>query len=256
MADSVNNSPVVLITGAARRIGAQTARVFHQHGYRIIIHYHHSEADALALQKSLNEQRADSARVLRADLNDPVAVISMACDAIGFFQRLDVLVNNASTFYPTATGKTTEAHWHDLINTNAKAPLFLIQSLAPRLRETQGSIVNLTDMNADRGMAGFSVYTMAKAALKAMTKSLAKELAPEVRVNAVSPGAILWPEHLTDKASDPEKHAQEQARILAGIPMSRLGTMDDIANTVFFLAHDAHYMTGQTIRVDGGRALG
>jgi len=252
MVDSGNTSPVVLITGAARRIGAQTARVFHQRGYRVIIHYHHSETDALALQQALNVQRADSAHVLRADLNDPVAVISMACDAIGFFQRLDVLVNNASTFYPTPIGKTTEAHWHDLINTNAKAPLFLIQSLVPRLRETQGSIVNLTDMNADRGMAGFSAYTMAKAALKAMTKSLARELAPDIRINSVSPGAILWPDH----ANDPVQHADAQARILAGIPMGRLGTMDDIANTVFFLAHDAHYMTGQTIRVDGGRALG
>jgi pteridine reductase len=251
MINNKDNSPVVLITGAARRIGAQIARVFHQHGYRVIIHCHLSVGDALALQRELTEKRPGSAQVLPADLNDPNAVIAMACDAIGFYQRLDVLINNASTFYPTALGNTTEAHWHDLINTNAKAPLFLTQSLAPKLREAKGSIVNLTDMNADRGMSGFTAYTMAKAALKAMTKSLARELAPEVRVNSVSPGAILWPDH----ASDPVLHADAQARILAGIPMGRLGDIDDIANTVFFLAHEAYYMTGQTIRVDGGRAL-
>jgi pteridine reductase len=234
MTDSTDAAPVVLITGAARRIGAQTARVFHQHGYRVIVHYHHSQADAMVLQQTLNAQRPNSAQVLCADLNDPTAVVSMARDAIGFFQRLDVLINNASAFYPTPLGETTEAYWHDLINTNAKAPLFLIQSLAPKLREVQGSIVNLTDINADRGMSGFGAYTMAKAALKAMTKSLARELAPAVRVNAVSPGAILWPEHLSGNANDPMPHADAQARMLAGIPMGRLGSMDDIANTVFF----------------------
>jgi pteridine reductase len=251
---------VVLISGAAKRIGADIARVFSSRGYRVILHYHRSGAEAQALQLELQSQRhgtsprteqCASVQLLQADLNDPQAVSALARDALACFNRLDVLVNNASSFYATPLGSLEEKQWQDLMNTNARAALFLCQSLAPALRETGGSIVNLTDMNADRGMPGFSAYTMAKAALKAMTKSLARELAPEVRVNSVSPGAILWPEH----ASDPVQHAAEQARILAGIPVARLGSTTDIAEAVFFLANDAHYMTGQTIRVDGGRAL-
>jgi len=251
---------VVLITGAAKRIGAEIARVFSSRGYRVILHYHRSGAEAQALQLELQglqqgmsrqTEQSTRVRILQADLNDPLAVSALAHDALACFKRLDVLVNNASSFYATRLGSLEEKQWQDLLNTNARAALFLCQSLAPALRETGGSVVNLTDMNADRGMSGFSAYTMAKAALKAMTKSLARELAPEVRVNSVSPGAILWPEH----ASDPVQHAAEQARILAGIPAGRLGSTTDIAETVFFLANNAHYMTGQTIRVDGGRAL-
>jgi len=252
---ATENAPVVLITGAARRIGAATARVFHQNGYRVIIHYRHSATDALALQydlnKNLDKNRPHSATTLQADLDDPQAVLSLARDAMDCFGRIDVLVNNASAFFPTAVGSITQQQWDDLFNSNARAPLFLSQALTAALRESHGSIVNLTDMNADRGMEGFTPYTMAKAALQAMTRSLAKELAPEVRVNSVAPGAILWPEH-TNNAND---LAEQHARILAGIPAGRLGTEDDIANTVFFLAHEAHYITGENIRVDGGRAL-
>lgn len=244
--------PVVLITGAARRIGARTAEVFHEHGYRVLIHCHRSLTDAQALALRLNNQRGNSAFVLQADLNNASDIQALADTVLSQHTRLDVLVNNASSFYATPIATVTEQHWLDLMGSNAHAPLFLCKALAPRLRACGGSIVNLTDMNINRGMAGFSAYTMAKAALQAMTRSLARELAPAVRVNAVSPGAILWPEH----ASDPQAHAQQQAAILASIPMARLGSPDDIAQTVFFLAHQAHYVTGQTWRVDGGRGLG
>lgn len=243
---------VVLVTGAARRIGACIAQTFHRHGYRVLIHCHQSVAEARALAESLNHQQANSARVLCADLNHTAQTQQLAIDAIAAYGRLDVLVNNASRFYRTPVGHIEPPHWHDLMASNAQAPLFLSQSLAAELRRHHGSIVNLTDMNAERGMAEFVPYTMAKAALQAMTRSLARELAPEVRVNSVSPGAILWPEH----ASDPVQHAQQQAGILAGIPLGRLGTEQDIASAVFFLAHQAQYITGQTLNVDGGRILG
>ena len=243
---------VALITGAARRIGARTAEIFHQHGYRVLIHCHQSLADATALADKLNTLRSNSAFVLQADLNHADAVRALAEAVLSHHARLDVLVNNASSFYATPLASVSEQQWLDLMGSNAHAPLFLCQALAPRLRASGGCIVNLTDMNINRGMAGFSAYTMAKAALQAMTRSLARELAPDIRVNAVSPGAILWPDH----ASDPVAHATQQAAILAGIPMARLGTPDDIAQTVFFLAHHAHYVTGQTWRVDGGRGLG
>lgn len=243
--------PVVLITGAARRIGARTAEVFHQHGYHVVIHCHHSLADASALSARLEALRPGSTKVLQADLCDPAAVAELARAALDCYGHLNVLVNNASSFYRTALGDITAQNWQDLMGSNAQAPLLLCQALASTLRQHQGNIVNLTDMNINKGMSEFSAYTMAKAALQAMTRSLARELAPAVRVNAVSPGAILWPEH----ASDPQLHAAAQATILAGVPLGRLGTEDDIAQAVFFLAHHAHYITGQTLRVDGGRAL-
>lgn len=243
--------PVVLITGAARRIGACIAEHFHHHGYRTIIHCHHSIDDANALAARLNTSRSGSAEVLQADLGNMDEIQSLATSALSCFGTVNVLVNNASRFYRTPTGSITPQHWHDLMASNAQAPLFLSQALAPTLRANRGSIVNLTDMNINKGMSGFSTYTMAKAALQAMTRSLARELAPEVRVNAVSPGAILWPQH----ASDPLLHAEAQQEILAGIALGRLGSEDDIASAVFFLADQAHYITGQTLRVDGGRAL-
>lgn len=245
------DNKVVLITGAARRIGARTAEVFHQYGYRVLIHCNRSLTDAQVLVGRFNEQRANSAFLLQADLNNASERQALADAVLSQHARLDVLVNNASSFYATPIAEVTEGQWVDLMGSNAHAPLFLCKALASRLRISQGNIVNLTDMNINHGMAGFSAYTMAKAALQAMTRSLARELAPDIRVNAVSPGAILWPEH----ASDAVAHAQQQATILAGIPMARLGTPDDIAQTVFFLAHHAHYVTGQTWRVDGGRGL-
>ena len=242
---------VVFVTGAARRIGAAIIRRFHQHGYRVVIHYRQSQAEALALQQQLNSQRADSARLLKADLDDITQVMQLGGKALQCFGRIDVLVNNASTFTAAAVGEISTQHWQQMLNSNAMAPLFLSQSLAPALRETRGCIINLTDINAERGMAGFTAYTMAKAALLAMTRSLARELAPEIRVNSVSPGAILWPE----QAADPQQHAGQQAHILAGIPAGRLGSESEIADTVHFLATGGSYMTGANIRVDGGRAL-
>lgn len=247
-----NRQPVVLITGAARRIGADIAATFHQAGYRVIIHCHRSRQEADALAFRLNATHPHSCSVITADLNDEQALSALGASALACYQRVDVLVNNASSFYSTPLASLTQTQWLDLMNSNARAALFLAQQLATTLTVSGGSIVNLTDINVDRGMAGFSAYTMAKAALAAMTKSLARELAPHVRVNAVSPGAILWPEHVGEGAAQDE----EQAGILAGIPLGRLGTPADIARTVLFLARDAEYMTGQTIRVDGGRVLG
>lgn len=247
----VKQRPVAFITGGARRIGAEIASTFHQAGYRVIIHCHRSRQEADALAARLDASRAHSCAVLTADLNDEQALSTLGEAALSCFQRVDVLVNNASSFYATPLASLTQTQWLDLMNSNARAGLFLAQQLTTALTVSSGSIVNLTDINVNRGMADFSAYTMAKAALGAMTRSLAHELAPRVRVNAVSPGAILWPEHIGNSASQDE----EQAQILAGIPLARLGTPADIARTVLFLARDARYMTGQTIRVDGGRAL-
>lgn len=244
--------PVMFITGAARRIGAEIAHTFHQAGYRVIIHCHRSRQEADTLASRLNDLRAHSCAVITADLNDEQALATLGETALACYQRVDVLVNNASSFYATPLHSLEQTQWLDLMNSNARAGLFLAQQLTTALTVSGGSIVNLTDINVNRGMTGFSAYTMAKAALGAMTRSLARELAPRVRVNAVSPGAILWPEHVGGSATQDE----EQARILAGIPLGRLGAPADIARTVLFLARDAVYMTGQTIRVDGGRALG
>ncbi len=242
---------VVLLTGAARRIGGATALHFHRAGYRVLVHCHRSVREGQALVEGMNRQRSGSAALLQADLNEHDAVLRLAREAAACFGRLDVLVHNASRFYPTACGDSTLAHWDDLMNSNARSAWFLSQALQPALRERRGNIVSLVDINAARGMAGFVPYTMAKAALEAMTRSLARELAPHVRVNAVAPGAILWPEHMDDSG---DANAEQQ-RMLDGIPLGRLGTMEDIAAAVYFLACEAHYVTGQTLRVDGGRAL-
>lgn len=243
--------PVAFITGAARRIGAEIVRTFHQAGYRVIVHCHNSRQDAHALAAQLNRLRSGSVSVIAADLNNEHELAELGGQALSVHQRLDVLVNNASSFYPTPLASLTQTQWLDLMNSNARAGLFLAQQLAPALKACGGCIVNLTDINVNRGMKDFSAYTMAKAALGAMTRSLARELAPCVRVNAVSPGAILWPEHAQDNAAQDA----EQAIILAGIPLARLGTCADVARAVLFLARDAAYITGQTLRVDGGRAL-
>ena len=243
--------PVVLVTGAAQRIGAATVRQFHAQGFNVIIHCRHSTDAANALAHELEQQRPASTCVIVADLLELPDIERLAAEALASFGRLDVLVNNASTFYATPLGSVAQRDWRDLMGSNARAPLFLCQALAGELRQRRGSIVNLTDMNAERGMAGFSTYTMAKGALQAMTHSLARELAPKVRVNAVSPGAILWPDH----ASDPVAHAEQQARILAGIPLGHLGQPEDIARAVFFLGWQASYVTGQVLCVDGGRQL-
>jgi len=245
-------SPVILITGGARRLGAATVRHLHQRGCRLIVHFRSSAKHALALQQELNGIRPDSIHLLQADLENHQAVIRLAQEALGCYGQIDGLVNNASAFYPTPLQSATETDWNTLMDSNCKGAFFLSQQLAPALTETRGSIVNITDMNADRGMREHCIYTMAKSALKSMTRSLARDLAPDVRVNAVAPGAILWPEAL----SDPQEHAQEHQAIISGIPAGRLGDPQDIALAVAYLLLDASYMTGQTVRVDGGRALG
>jgi pteridine reductase len=245
-------TPVALITGAAKRIGAAIAELFHQQGYTVIIHYRHSSDDAAQLCQRLNSQRAGSALMLQADLNDQAAVQQLASEALARCGGVDILINNASSFYATALPTASEQDWNDLINSNVKAAFFLSQALAGSLQARGGCIINIIDIHADSGLRGFPIYSIAKAGLKMLTRSLARELAPAVRVNGVSPGAILWPEHLNGSAGSTT--ASEQQKILDQIPLGHLGEAADIAQTVWFLTR-ASYMTGQVIRVDGGRSL-
>lgn len=241
---SQTDQPVVLITGAARRIGAVTARLFHEAGYRVVIHYNRSAAAADKLCEQLNRERTDSCLLVQADLNN-AADLDNITDLITSLGRLDVLINNASSFYPTPLEDCSEDQWNDLINSNLKGPFFLSQKLAPLLVKNQGTIVNISDMHARQALSDHPIYTVAKAGNIAMTKSLALDLAPDVRVNSVAPGAILWPEHEKDDID-------KQDSVLSKVPMGRLGTELDIAQTAFFLAVNATYVTGQTIAVDGG----
>ena len=239
----------VLITGAARRIGATTARTLHAAGARVALHCNRSRAQADALAAELNGARAGSCAVVQADLLDLAALPRLVDDAARALGRLDGLVNNASSFYSTPFGKIGEREWQDLIGTNLRAPLFLAQAAAPRLRETKGAIVNIVDIHAERPLPDFLVYTVAKAGLAGLTRALAVELAPDVRVNGVAPGAIMWP--------DAGKHydAAERERTIATTPLARVGSPDDIAGAVKYLLLDAPFVTGQIIAVDGGRVI-
>ena len=239
----------VLITGAARRIGATTARTLHAAGARVALHCNRSRAEADALAAELNEARAGSCAVVQADLLDLAALPRLVDDAVRALGRLDGLVNNASSFYSTPFGRIGEREWQDLIGTNLRAPLFLAQAAAPRLRETKGAIVNIVDIHAERPLPDFLVYTVAKAGLAGLTRALAVELAPEVRVNGVAPGAIMWP--------DAGKHydAAERERTIATTPLARIGGPEDIAGAVKYLLLDAPFVTGQVIAVDGGRLI-
>ncbi|MFZ5560880.1 MAG: pteridine reductase [Pseudomonadota bacterium] len=239
---------VVLITGAAQRLGAATARLLHARGWRILLHYNQSRETAAELAAELNASRQDSCRLLQADLMQEAAVARLAQMAEIAWQRVDALVNNASAFYPTPIGAITGAQWDELFASNARAPLFLAQALRPALQQQRGSIVNLLDIHAQRPLRGYTVYCMAKAAHGMLTLALAQELAPEIRVNGVAPGAILWP-------SQGAPDAEAQAAVLAGIPLQKLGEPADIARTIAFLLEDAPYITGQIIAVDGGRGL-
>lgn len=238
---------VVLVTGSARRIGAQTVRTLHAAGMRVIIHYRRSAEEAVKLAGGLNKLRADSAQTLHGDLLKISALPGLIERAISCWGRLDVLVNNASAFYPTDIGDISEKDWDILVGSNLKAPLFLAQAVAPELKKRKGCIVNMVDIHADRPLKHYTVYSIAKAGLVALTKSLARELGPEVRVNAVAPGAILWPE-------EPHHTAQHQA-IIEHTALKREGDPTDIARTIRFLIMDAPYITGQIIAVDGGRTL-
>ena len=237
--------PVALVTGAAVRIGARIVRHLHAADYRILLHYHRSHDQAAALAEELNAQRDDSVRLLQADLLDVTAIEQLAHSALAAWGRVDLLVNNASTFYPTPLGTITTAQWDNLLGSNARAPLLLSQHLHTTLRTCHGSIVNIIDSTSRYGLAQFIPYAMAKAALANMTRSLARELAPQVRVNGIGPGAILWPEF------DGGLNGEAQAATLARTAMGRLGSPDDIAHAVLFLAQ-ASYVTGQIIKVDGG----
>jgi pteridine reductase len=242
------NGKVALITGAARRIGAAIATTLHRSGANIAVHYRKSSADAEALAERLNTERPDSAAPFQADLNDIEALPSLVERVVAWHGTLDVLVNNASSFYPTPPGEITQAHWDDLLGSNLKAPLFLSQAALPALREAGGAIINLIDVHAQRPLRNHAVYGSAKAGLAMLTRSLAKDLAPEVRVNGVSPGAILWPENGMDDAT--------RETILKQIPLARPGQPEDIAGCVLYLVRDATYVTGQIIAVDGGRSIG
>jgi len=239
---------VVLITGGAKRVGAAICRRLHAAGANLMLHYRASAGEARLLQAELNRARADSVALIQADLLDLNKVPSIVEQTVQRFGRLDALVNNASSFYATPVGEITAANWDDLIGTNLRAPLFLAQSAAPALKKAQGAIVNITDIHAERPLKSFVVYSIAKSGLVALTRSLARELAPEVRVNAVSPGPILWP----DDASFDELSRQ---RIISHTLLKREGTPDDIAKAVYFLLADATYVTGETINVDGGRHI-
>ena len=239
-------SKVVLITGGAKRVGAAICRRLHGAGANLMLHYRESAGEARLLQAELNHQRKDSVALIQADLLDVAKLHSLVDQTVQSFGRLDALVNNASSFFQTPVGEITADQWEDLIGTNLRAPLFLVQAAAPALKKSQGAVVNITDIHAERPLKNYVVYSVAKAGLVGLTRSLARELAPEVRVNAVAPGPILWPD---DDAFD----ELSRQRIISHTPLKREGTPDDIAKAVHFLLAEATYVTGETVNVDGGR---
>jgi pteridine reductase len=242
-------SPVAVITGGAQRIGAAIARTLHAAGYNIVIHFRHSQASAQSLIVELNTIRPDTAISLQADLLDNNAIALLAEQATARWGRVDALINNASSFYPTPFEKSTEAQWDDLLGSNVKGPFFLAQAFAKTLSNHGGVIINIADIYAEKPLAEHSIYCIAKAANVMLTKSLANDMAPHVRVNGIAPGAILWPDQ--GGASD----VDAQKNLVGKIPLARKGDPKDIANTILFLLRDAPYITGQIIAVDGGRSV-
>jgi pteridine reductase len=240
---------VVLITGGARRVGAATCRTLHASGANLMLHYRSSAEEARALQAELNAIRPDSVALVQAELLNIAALPTLVTETVNRFGRIDVLINNASSFHPTPIGEITEQLWEDLLGTNLKTPLFLSQAAAAHLKRSHGCIVNIVDIHGDLPMRNYSVYSAAKGGLLALTRSLAAELGPEVRVNGVSPGPILWPED--------ERWSDELARqrIIHSTLLKRVGEPEDVARTVRFLIYDAPYITGQVIAVDGGRSI-
>ena len=236
-----------LVTGAARRVGAAISRRLHAAGANIVLHYRGAEAEVVKLEGELNAARAKSAMKVKAELLAPIAPRALVSAAVERFGGLDVLVNNASSSFPIAIGAIEASHWEELIGSNLRAPLFISQEAAPHLAKTRGAIVNIVDIHAERPLKGYPVYSIAKAGLAALTRSLAVELAPAVRVNGVAPGAIAWPE-------DGQFPDDERARIVATTPLARVGSPEDIAQAVHFLAC-APYVTGQILAVDGGRSI-
>jgi len=237
-----------LITGAARRIGAAITKRLHEAGVSVAIHYRSSDVDAKELCGLLNDARPDSAEIFAADLSDTAGLTGLMDAVAEWGGGLDILINNASAFYPTPVGSISESHWDDLIGSNLKAPLFLSQAAWPHLKSSQGVIINLLDIHSKRPLRNHPVYSSSKAGLAMLTLSLAKDLAPEVRVNGIAPGAILWPEEgMTESIRE---------NILNQVPLGRPGDARDIADCVIYLVRDATYVTGQIIAVDGGRSIG
>ena len=249
----MTDSKVVLITGAAKRIGASIARNFHRNGYRILIHARNSRHEATTLCSELNEVTDNTAVALYADFDSWSETLELSNTALCYFGRIDVLINNASMFYPTPLIEARPADWDSLFNSNVKAAFFLSQALYPELTKRNGSIINIVDAHVDKPLRNHVIYNMAKSALKSMTKTLSLEMAPRVRVNGISPGAILWPEDLEQEGN--EEAQKRQKEILDSIPMKRIGSAEDISNLAYFFAENAQYITGQVIKVDGGRSL-
>lgn len=242
-------APVALITGAAHRLGARTAEILHARGWNVVIHYRSRADQAQQLVDKLNRERVDSATSVQADLTNAGQVAHLAKAACQQWQKLDGLVNNASVFYPRATEASTEDDWDAIMGTNLKAPFFLLQHCLPELKKSTGGVVNLIDIYSEKPLNDHPLYCASKAGLAALTRSWAKDLAPQIRVNGVSPGAILWPEG--DATVD---HSHQQA-ILDKTPLARTGNPDDIAGAIAYLLCDAPFVTGQILSVDGGRSL-
>jgi len=240
---------VVLITGGAKRVGAAICRELHAHGAQLMIHYNTSIQEARALQAELNLQRANSVAIIQGDLLNTAVLPSLVGETVQHFGKLDVLINNASTYYPTEIGHINEENWQDLMGSNLKAPMFLAQAAAAELRKNHGCIINITDMHIERPKKGYIIYSVAKAGLVTLTKSLAQELSPEVRVNAVAPGPVQWPEN------NPQFDEVYRQRVISQTLLKRIGEPQDIAKAVKFLVVDAPFITGHVLAVDGGRSL-
>ena len=240
-------SKFIFLTGGAKRIGKTTCKHFHDEGFNIIFHYNTSDKEANEIKESLNSIRKDSCFVIQADFNDKSSIERLAEGVAEITDELAVLINNASSFYPTPIEQASQNEWDDLMATNATTPLFLTQALLPFLKKAKGCVINISDTLAPSGIKNFSLYSGAKSALEGITKSLAKELAPEIRVNAISPGAILWPE-------DEDLTEEQQKERLSKVPLGRIGSPEDISSVAVFLT-DAKYITGQVIKVDGGRSV-
>lgn len=248
MTDDLKNK-VVLITGGAKRVGATICRELHSHGANLMIHYNTSKQEAKALQAELNLQRPDSVSIIQGDLLNMAIASSLVSETIKHFGQLDILINNASTYQPTEIGNINEENWHDLVGSNLKAPMFLAQAAAPILKKQHGCIINITDMHIEHPKKGYVIYSVAKAGLVTLTKSLAQELSPKVRVNAVAPGPVLWPEN------NPQFDEVYRQRVISQTLLKRVGEPTDIAKAVKFLAADAPFITGHVLTVDGGRSL-
>ena len=237
----------ILITGAAKRIGREMAKAFFDRGWDIIIHFNNSIEDARSLADQMNAQRSNSALIIQANLDHAKDIEKLADLALSKNGRIDALINNASTFYPTPIGNFTEDNWEALMGSNLKAPLFLIQAFCEELKKNNGFIINVTDINVDKALINHSIYLAAKSGLQTLTRALAKELAPDIRVNAIAPGAILEPPNV-------EWTIEQKNKIINSVPMARMGTEKDIVDAAIYLS-EAEYVTGQILNIDGGKSL-